>query len=108
LKTAPFNPTPGPWSITGNDTIIGPAGNVVAECCGYSDKATDPAQRAQGGRESNARLIAAAPDLLAALQLAESSLSTYAKVGAFTPGQPSGWLLNQLSAAITKATGGGK
>ncbi len=49
---------------------------------------------------------AAAPDLLAALRLAESSLSTYAKTGAFTAGQPSGWLLRQLSAAIARAEGG--
>lgn len=55
--------------------------------------------------EEYARLFAAAPDMLEALRLAQSSLSTYAATGAFTPGQPSGWLLNQLSAAIAKAEG---
>lgn len=61
--------TPGPWRVIGSDTVVGPKGNVVAECCGYSDHAKDPTQQAQGGRESNASLIAAAPDLVAALEL---------------------------------------
>ena len=61
--------TPGPWNVKDSDTVVGPAGNVVAECCGYSDKATTPEQQAQGGRESNARLIAAAPELLEACRL---------------------------------------
>ena len=57
--------TPGPWTIVGKtrDAIRGPAGNIVAECIGYSDKATDPVQRAYGGRESNARLIARCPEM---------------------------------------------
>lgn len=59
--------TPGPWTANG-DTVKGPTGNIVAECCGYSVKATDPAQRAQGGREANAHLIAAAPELLAVVE----------------------------------------
>lgn len=61
MKTAKH--TPGPWHVVDGSTVAGPAGNVVAECCGYSEKATDPVQRKQGARESNARLIAAAPEL---------------------------------------------
>lgn len=59
--------TPGPWRVVG-DTVKGPRGNIVAECVGYSVQAADPAQRVQGGREANARLIAAAPALLDALK----------------------------------------
>lgn len=59
--------TPGPWTVRDQDTIVGPRGNVVAECKGYSVKATDPSQIAQGGREANACLIASAPALLEAL-----------------------------------------
>lgn len=83
-----FNPTPGPWRVVGDD-VIGFGGNIVAQCCGYSDKATDPNQRRQGGRESNARLIAAAPALLAACKalLAErlsgiTELPTQVTIGA--------------------------
>ena len=61
--------TPGPWRRRG-DTVIGPIGNVIAECCGYSVMAEDEAQRKQGGREANAALIAAAPDLLDTLEAA--------------------------------------
>ena len=54
--------TEGPWEIKhggagDSDTITGPSGNVVAECCGYSVKATDKDQRRQGGREANAAFI---------------------------------------------------
>lgn len=59
--------TPGPWTVAGDSIVVGPSGNVIAECCGYSVRATDPAQRAQGGREANARLIAAAPEMLSLL-----------------------------------------
>lgn len=58
-----------------------------------------------GDIEADACLIASAPELLEALRLAQSSLSTYAATGAFTAGQPSGWLLSQLSAAIARAEG---
>jgi len=60
--------TKGKWEVFGGCSVKGPNGNTVAECVGYSDKATDPAQKAQGGRESNARLIAAAPAMLEACE----------------------------------------
>jgi len=56
--------TPGPWRVNG-DSIVGPFGNTIAECFGYSVRATSADQKRQGGREANARLIAAAPELLA-------------------------------------------
>ena len=62
--------TPGPWRLSGPDTVVGPSGNVVAECCGYSVQATDKAQQAQGGREANARLIARAPETTDTLRAA--------------------------------------
>lgn len=49
-------------------------------------------------------LFTGSVDLLGAIQLAESALSTYAATGAFTPGQPSEWLLGKLRAAIAAAT----
>jgi len=46
------------------------------------------------------------PELLEALELVESALSTYREIGAFTPGQPSGYLLQKCADAITRAKGG--
>ena len=60
--------TPGPWVVKDRDTVVGPQGNVVAECCGYSVQATDKDQVRQGGREANAHLIAAAPAMYEALK----------------------------------------
>ena len=60
--------TPGPWKVKNFDTIVGPNGNVIAECCGYSDKATDKDQKKQGGRESNAKAISALPDIIESLE----------------------------------------
>jgi hypothetical protein len=50
--------TKGPWIIK-DDRIIEPHGLPIAEPCGYRDPDVE---------EANAALIAAAPDLLAALQ----------------------------------------
>jgi len=60
--------TPGPWTVKGEDTVVGPQGNTIAECCGYSIRATDKDQIRQGGREANATLIAAAPAMYEALK----------------------------------------
>lgn len=59
--------TPGPWCVNG-DSIVGPLGNTIAECFGYSVRATSADQMRQGGREANARLISSAPELLSALE----------------------------------------
>ena len=49
--------TPTPWKVKYDEQIVGPKGNVIASCLGYSKKAKDPAQQAQGAREDNAALI---------------------------------------------------
>ena len=49
--------TPTPWKVQNDDDIVGPEGNVIAECAGYSIKATDRDQKKQGGREANAAFI---------------------------------------------------
>jgi hypothetical protein len=92
--------TPGPWEVRNNDTIVGPAGNVVAECCGYSVKAIDPAQQAQGGREANAQLIAAAPELAEACKAA---LSTMEWAQRSVPGTDLRSDILKLRAALRKA-----
>lgn len=49
-----------PWKVSNDDTIVGPSGNVIAECKGYSVRARDNDQRRQGGRETNAEFIVCA------------------------------------------------
>ena len=54
--------TPGPWHVTYDGTVKSASG-TVADCIGI-----------ERVRMNNARLIAAAPDLLAALERAASAL----------------------------------
>lgn len=58
--------TPGPWAVSGTDTV----GTYVGGRYEYTCVAmVGPERRAaEGEREANARLIAAAPDLLDALE----------------------------------------
>lgn len=94
--------TPGPWSVRNGDTVVGPLGNVVAECCGYSVDATAAAQRKQGGREANAALLAAAPDLFAACKIVDGLCRT---VNDITFICASNALRELLRAALAKAEG---
>ncbi len=83
--------TPGPWQFDGLDKIIGDQGN--AEVCQVWGAAVED----QDGY-ANARIIAAAPDLLEACKCALNSLDM---IGA-TRGSP---ITTQLRAAIAKAEG---
>lgn len=100
--------TPGPWKVRGDD-IIGPAGNVVAECCGYSVRAEDQWQKAQGGREANARLIVTAVNshaqLLEAVTAALSIVRHHDAGNAVVnhPARPQVSLIEMLEAAIAAA-----
>ena len=81
--------TPGPWHVF-RDQINDEVGLTVARWVQYVDEYKEHA-------EANARLIAAAPDMLAALVRVEASLT---ELGA--KGEP----LKSIRAAIAKATGG--
>ena len=90
--------TPGPWKRHDRAelTIIG-AGCCVATCGGYSDNQRDP-DELHGEQLANARLIAAAPDLLEALErlMVECDLVSEDAVKAYA----------NARAVIAKATGG--
>ena len=94
--------TPGPWSIK-DDTVnaIEPdvmAGEFyIAQCFGHShhDEAL-----------ANARLIAAAPELLEALQITRGNIASLGPAGALTPYTSYQEWLAMVDAAIAKATGG--
>jgi hypothetical protein len=63
--------TPGPWSIhpVASTAVVGSTGFVVAACGGHSSNARDP-EELHSELQANARLIAAAPDLLEAARAA--------------------------------------
>jgi hypothetical protein len=85
--------TPGPWVVVMSDLIKARNGDFVADC-----EATPPHLRPAPPTEeakANARLIAAAPDMLAALESAYTSL--FAAIG---PAHP---ITCQVGAAIAKA-----
>ena len=107
--------TPGPWAVDRYCRDITPVGRYlrIAEIPGHRENDTPDSQE----REANARLIAAAPDLLAALEAAcdiidlEAAIySARAKVEHETANTRSAGNLkakvNFFRATIAKATGG--
>lgn len=91
--------TPGPWQTdeAAHDAPyqnIRVTANGRSVCTVWIDDAPVPDFNA--GQEANARLIAAAPELLAACKLAFDQTCSV--------GRPKDW--EQLRAAIVKATGG--
>jgi hypothetical protein len=69
--------TPGPWSVTDNSwetsTVYGPDGETIAECQINSIATEDTQYEFEAIKEANARLIAAAPELLEALEAMASA-----------------------------------
>ena len=89
--------TQGPWRVGGTEqrVIFADNGDVVARIACYGEQSETPE-----ADKANARLIAAAPELLAALQWAVGFIDTYASK-ASGPATPE---LNKCRAAIVKAT----
>ena len=96
------NHTPGPWEHTGPGDIVGKEDNGYG--LGYVDVCSVYLRTVRGRTNANARLIAAAPELLDALQamteIAEMTIGWLP-----TPPNADGPLI-QARAAIAKATGG--
>jgi hypothetical protein len=98
--------TPGPWSHDYRKTVrngmahevFDGTGELIATVAWYPVKLNDTTTTTN--REANARLIAAAPDLLEALIDARSQLEVYER-------EATGEAYNDLeiNAAIAKATG---
>lgn len=86
--------TKGPWKQ--GDYILWPAPGEKAQ---YPIHATKRGRIALAGRFDDARLIAAAPDLLAVLQELEKSSRYWSEYDV-----PLG-IVDRISAAIAKATG---
>lgn len=81
--------TPAPWTHEGRGAVYAPDGRPIAHV--WQNQGDDD-------REANARLIAAAPELLEALELAHATL-----LGANMNRSVVG---RKVKAAIAKATGG--
>lgn len=93
-REATSKPTPGPWIATAYGTVMPLGANyLVASCVGKSGTYRN--------YKANARLIAAAPDLLAASKRALAVLKTLGY--STSKGKPT--VLDALSSAIAAATG---
>jgi hypothetical protein len=94
--------TPGPWHIgvrqpSSDKFIYGPQGSEVADC----DRQTNfPHENL-----ANARLIATAPELLAALREAREWLVGTIELAQLPESSPCGQIALQCEAAIAKAEG---
>jgi hypothetical protein len=86
MKTHTHTHTPGPWHYAPGELVYGPLGETVASCRFVTNfKDTNVA---------NMRLVAAAPELLAALQL------VYANAG-----ESPEWIRARIGSVISKAEG---
>lgn len=98
--------TPGPWKYIGDAEIAGPDGRMVAYAAVC--RMTDEDLRNRGPASANARLIAAAPELLAALQETREYLDGFIDVVDGPNGQPlpnrAMSLCQEIDEAIAKAT----
>lgn len=98
--------TPGPWSLErvpiqsrgGSNTAykIGPF-----TCCLYDDWRPREAGTSEGENAANARLMAAAPDLLAACKMALRDVGD----GGPSSDYASAYTVSQIKAAIARAEG---
>ena len=95
--------TPGPWEFGPNHSSTGLAGQLVVRPAGefpHGEWVADVGSMYDDHREANARLIAAAPDLLAAL----IAITTTRCDGMDITPINDAW--DMATAAIAKATGG--
>ncbi len=94
--------TPGPWTVAGipdrygfqSIVIDGPKAIAYAFCIQHDPATGDPLNRGLDEQQANAKLIAAAPDLLDLLKKARDSLG------------PENSLWSELDISIDKATTG--
>ena len=97
--------TPGPWTTDpecGNETVLGSDGIMVADC---SITVLHVTYRTYAIDRANARLVAAAPDLLAACESALKRLAEPCGWDCDKAAAPNCSTCNQLRAAIAKTTG---
>jgi len=97
--------TPGPWDYSDQKgsrkhCYLGQVWDSNGESLAVLDSTTDPAVAT-----ANARLIAAAPELLSACELVISDSAVVSDNGKFATVQISSGVLDEVKAAIQKALG---
>ena len=97
--------TQGPWTVSNETDISGIENDPENGCVGPVDVAHVYLRTVQGRTEANARLIAAAPDLLEALEWCAETLAVFVADGSAAPESVIGKNLTTARAAIAKATG---
>lgn len=97
----PNTATPGPWEAKDDCTVISVHEEMDEVICSCAGRKIDAAffSDVPGRGEANARLIAAAPEMLAALQMIARG---FERVGVWYCSTPSA---DAVKAAIAKATG---
>lgn len=97
--------TPGPWSVIDNNwdfsSVYGPDDCLIAEVQIHSSVTEENQHELEPVKEANARLIAAAPELLSALKMAQVWLKM-ALVWLDADGR---FDMQGINAAIAKAEG---
>ena len=93
--------TPGPWRLAPAKDYAGSELNIDAGPRGQSGFICTAGHRGDAEAEANARLIAAAPELLEALIAITDQLE---RIGDPRPGKD-GAFIDEARAAISKATG---
>lgn len=91
--TMKINHTPGPWYVTGSSQD----GTMI--CSGIKSVANWPARPDCNEATANARLIASAPEMLNALELAQATIARLDKHASATG------TLDVIAATIKKAKG---
>jgi len=97
--------TPGPWGYRTNKGVnLGSTGQLSRKPAYVIESQTEPVWIVETNHEANARLIAAAPDLLEAAEIAWKILDSITtkdfELGKDKPAR------DALQSAITQATGG--
>lgn len=95
--------SPGPWSTNGRFVVQSPEYDKAQPGCPYiADCLVSQSARPEGTTDANAKLIAAAPDLLAALEMAEATINRLRPQTA--PFDSTQGTRDVIRAAIAKAT----
>ena len=103
--------TPGPWVVVKDRNKVrrifaGEGGPQVATASVFANwMPVERSADAHAVADANARLIAAAPDLLEALQSAQESIATFIGVHGYPSDSGARDVLREVEAAIARATG---
>ena len=102
--------TPGPWEYEGTVVWIDTreqvcCGRGINECCGNPDVRGGQEQIGEFGNEDDARLAAAAPEMLEALKAIASHNNAFLTDGSSAARRCLDWCVETARAAIAKAEG---